>query len=810
MGGRWALCAALSLAAAKRVSVSEMVVDSPIASVEWLGKDDSVEVIALTVSGNLYMHNTKTNHWDLLNEEIEGRFGLQKSVRSGADKRLKFRSFQKHPKDPNIWMLRSRDGRFFVHDGKNMLRAKINGQANGQQEFLFHKTKPQWALLSMWRGACGDERTEAGETGVCRKELYATPNLFQTEPRLVATHVAAFAWGPMELGQQDTIYFSQYSSQVGDQPSVFRWDSNLNLMSASIADKYQNAKNLLSRGNRFLISNGYIFVVQASKQGNGEQIDLMISTDGAKTFHKAMIPTTLDHQGYAIIDTSEDAVVLFVNHEQEAGNRQTGNVYISDKEATRFTLALENVATATGGIAEFDLVQSLDGVYMSNVVWKGDDVKDADMQEEEDATSSQAERSKRMPRKGKTEAAVRTTISWDKGGEWHFLKPPLVDSKGKNFACAGQPECNLHLHGNPDFKLFPPYYSVPTATGLVIGVGNVGTSLRSEGDEVNTYLSRDGGVSWQETMVGPYIYEFGDHGGLVVMASTAVQTQILKFSWNEGGSWYEIDLSSSPLDVDNIVTSPNFTSTRFVLYGTRGTAGVIIDLDFSTLGQPTCTGVWGAGSSASDYEVWMPSDGRNTGRNCLLGREVTYTRRRPTSECFNGEQYERKVVKNPCDCSEEDYECEFGFRRKVDSKICEHMGQFMEGTTCGSNGFVVLDSHRKVPGNGCQSGWSPTQTPVPCNSPSHTGRTMLIVIFLLLVVMATTTALGKSTKYRAWFTNTGFDAFRDIQYAAVGAKNALGRPDEEDFLDDRSGDADVVAYTAPQGTRQVATLSLSR
>ena len=34
--------------------------------------------------------------------------------------------------------------------------------------------------------------------------------------------------------------------------------------------------------------------------------------------------------------------------------------------------------------------------------------------------------------------------------------------------------------------------------------------------EVNTYLSRDGGLSWQETMVGPYIYEFGDHGGLVV------------------------------------------------------------------------------------------------------------------------------------------------------------------------------------------------------------------------------------------------------------------------------------------------------
>ena len=43
---------------------------------------------------------------------------------------------------------------------------------------------------------------------------------------------------------------------MGDQPTVFRWDSNLNLMAASIADKYQQAELLLSRGNRFLISNG--------------------------------------------------------------------------------------------------------------------------------------------------------------------------------------------------------------------------------------------------------------------------------------------------------------------------------------------------------------------------------------------------------------------------------------------------------------------------------------------------------------------------------------------------------------------------
>lgn len=35
---------------------------------------------------------------------------------------------------------------------------------------------------------------------------------------------------------------------------------------------------------------------------------------------------------------------------------------------------------------------------------------------------------------------------------------------------------------------------------------------------MNTYLSRDGGLTWQEVMKGSYIYELGDHGGLIVMA----------------------------------------------------------------------------------------------------------------------------------------------------------------------------------------------------------------------------------------------------------------------------------------------------
>jgi hypothetical protein len=56
-----------------------------------------------------------------------------------------------------------------------------------------------------------------------------------------------------------------------------------------------------------------------------------------------------------------------------------------------------------------------------------------------------------------------------------------------------------------------------TGIGLIIGTGNIGTHLTYQPDQVNTYLSRDGGKSWVELRKGSHIYEFGDHGGVVVL-----------------------------------------------------------------------------------------------------------------------------------------------------------------------------------------------------------------------------------------------------------------------------------------------------
>eukprot|EP00959_Pyramimonas_sp_CCMP1952_P002926 60607-Pyramimonas_sp.AAC.1 len=72
-----------------------------------------------------------------------------------------------------------------------------------------------------------------------------------------------------------------------------------------------------------------------------------------------------------------------------------------------------------------------------------------------------------------------------------------------------------------------------------MAVGSVGTYLEADPDVVNTYFSRDAGQTWREVRKRPHIYEFGDHGGIVLMAEHASSgpTDKIWFSRDEGECW---------------------------------------------------------------------------------------------------------------------------------------------------------------------------------------------------------------------------------------------------------------------------------
>ena len=55
---------------------------------------------------------------------------------------------------------------------------------------------------------------------------------------------------------------------------------------------------------------------------------------------------------------------------------------------------------------------------------------------------------------------------------------------------------------------FGPLYSNENSVGLVIATGNVGKYLANRVDQVNTYLSRDSGLTWFEVYINSLFFRF--------------------------------------------------------------------------------------------------------------------------------------------------------------------------------------------------------------------------------------------------------------------------------------------------------------
>jgi len=82
-------------------------------------------------------------------------------------------------------------------------------------------------------------------------------------------------------------------------------------------------------GNKFLISNQYIFVAKA-EDFKTQDVTLWLSNtmDASFEFKQVDVPMKrLREHSYTILDTQEGQVFLHVNHQGD--NSKTGNIYIS-------------------------------------------------------------------------------------------------------------------------------------------------------------------------------------------------------------------------------------------------------------------------------------------------------------------------------------------------------------------------------------------------------------------------------------------------------------------------------------------------
>lgn len=78
-----------------------------------------------------------------------------------------------------------------------------------------------------------------------------------------------------------------------------------------------------------------------------------------------------------------------------------------------------------------------------------------------------------------------------------MIKAPATDSLGNKIDCYLEEGCSLNLEIYSSNGNFAPPYSQESSIGLIMAVGNPGYELeRKAKGKVNTYLSRDGGLSW--------------------------------------------------------------------------------------------------------------------------------------------------------------------------------------------------------------------------------------------------------------------------------------------------------------------------
>lgn len=156
--------------------------------------------------------------------------------------------------------------------------------------------------------------------------------------------------------------------------------------------------------------------------------------------------------------------------------------------------------------------------------------------------------------------------------------------------------------------------------------------------------------------------------------------------------------------------------------------GVMVLIDFSQFVSKQCQGIDIPDHENSDYELWNIQGVEKS--QCLLGQKETVIRKKLSSQCFNGEKFERKIFREICKCTEQDYECDVGYSRELNQpckltnsthkSMNDAMMEFWEDKPSGkimqncTDFYYISSGYRKIPGDVCKGGVSYEPVKIPC------------------------------------------------------------------------------------------------
>jgi hypothetical protein len=495
-----------------------------------------------------------------------------------------------------------------------------------------------------------------------------------------------------------TIFFSQhYNADADYRPQTWY---NSTLQKAVLTGKTVASQQQLIDHQAGIAYKDGVLLVAVRPQEFSNQAQLFSSDDDAATaltkavfrdFFEDEIPAT----SYHILDVTGGSCFVTVR----ADRADRGDLYFSSSLERDFRLVLPNVVKS-GQLSDFTRLASLRGVYMANAYLPPSD-------------------------------EVVTGITYDNGVSWDFINvPPELASQCN--ASQGN-WCGMHLMGRSADYFGQAPTSLPDAVGLAIATGNVGDSLDiQEPDELSTFLTRDGGVSWKAVATGNNLYAMGDRGGVILWAPSRQPTNSILFTLTEGGSTSSCVLGAlGAQSVYAVTAAPLGNGLRFFLLSESAGKHYIISVDFSSMAASQCVGEDRPNAPDSNYETWTPRDPDGQ-RDCLLGQHIEYVRRKPGVPCFNAGADIQHIIGN-CVCEREDYECDdcytvqqlFVPNSPCVPKVGTCFGAVPDPCSGGQSSALQTRGYRKIAGDSCVQGSNDTWAPVvrPCVSTTQTQST---------------------------------------------------------------------------------------
>ncbi|WFD03416.1 vacuolar protein sorting/targeting protein PEP1 [Malassezia obtusa] len=498
----------------------------------------------------------------------------------------------------------------------------------------FHPARPDWLL---WTGSrdCGAAR------GACHAEAYYSLD-HGAHWRRVDSYVRKCAWlldTHFDAADQRAILCESYLEKRGEQPARHTGERTLQLVLGN--NLYSQRRVLFEHVLGFSVFEQYLLVAEVV--GTPPVLHMHVSLD-AEHFAEVRLPPQLElaHHAFTVLDSVTRAVFLHVST-QTAPLREWGALVKSNSNGTYYALSLERVNRNSFGYVDFEKMQGIDGIALVNVVGNPDEA----------SLSGQK--------------ALQTRITHNDGGHWSPLTPPPADALGNAYACNAV-GCNLHLHGvleRPDVQMLT---SSPAATGFMLGVGNVGRSLAPYRD-CDTFLTRDGGFTWEEVHKDAHKWAFGDHGAILLLVDDERPTDEVLYTLDQGRTWtsYKLGERMRVLTIDAV---PEETKRRFVLFGHTTHAqpkALGVFLDFNAVLPRECA--FDTNAEKSDFERWSPSEQRE--ETCLFGARRWYWRRKRERACYVGDAVPQQPAElERCACSDADFECEFNYFRDPSSHQC--------------------------------------------------------------------------------------------------------------------------------------------